>query len=110
MSNIFSCKRTLYVLMSLLSLSLGCRPAPITGRKQLVVLPKPPELTLGATAFQEVVANQPASTNQQYIELVNRVGQRIATVAERPDYQWEFRVIASPEQNAFCLPGGKVAI
>jgi predicted Zn-dependent protease len=91
-------------------LVLGCRAAPITGRKQLVLVPEPQEVTLGATAFQEVLAKEPASTNQQYIELVNRVGQRIAAVAARPDYQWEFRVIASPEQNAFCLPGGKVAV
>jgi predicted Zn-dependent protease len=42
--------------------------------------------------------------------MVNRVGHRIARVANRPDYQWEFRVIASPEQNAFALPGGKVAV
>jgi predicted Zn-dependent protease len=92
------------------AVTLGCRSAPITGRKQLVVLPETQEVTLGATAYQEVLSKQPASTNQQSIELVNRVGQRIAAVAGRPDYQWEFKVIASPEQNAFCLPGGKVAV
>ena len=65
---------------------------------------------MGNTAFQEVIAAEKPSTNQQYVSLVNQVGQRIAAVAGRPDYQWEFRVFASPQQNAFCLPGGKVAV
>jgi predicted Zn-dependent protease len=65
---------------------------------------------MGLSAFDEITNTEPASTNQQYIEMVNRVGQRIAAVADRPDYQWEFRVLASDQQNAFCLPGGKVAV
>ncbi len=41
---------------------------------------------------------------------MKRVGKRIAAVANRKDYQWDFRLIESETQNAFCLPGGKVAI
>ncbi|MGE3776544.1 MAG: M48 family metalloprotease [Pirellulaceae bacterium] len=89
---------------------IGCRTAPITGRQQLVFLPESQEVSLGATAFQEVTTKEPLSTNTHYQEIVNRVGQRIAAVAERPDFQWEFRVIASATENAFCLPGGKVAV
>ncbi len=40
---------------------------------------------------------------------VKRVGERLAAVSGRTDYQWEFHVIASETPNAFCLPGGKVA-
>lgn len=65
---------------------------------------------MGATAYQETLNSHPASSNAQYIEVVNRVGARISQVANRPDYQWEFKVLASPEMNAFCLPGGKVAV
>lgn len=88
----------------------GCRSVPMTGRKQFVMYPEAQEIELGVTAFQEVTSAEPPSANPQYNELVHRVGQRIAAVSGRPDYQWEFRVIASPEQNAFCLPGGKVAV
>ena len=41
---------------------------------------------------------------------MRRIGQRIAAVANRPDFDWEFNVIESDTQNAFCLPGGKVAV
>jgi predicted Zn-dependent protease len=88
----------------------GCRSAPVTQRKQLVLVPEGHEMALGADSYREIIAQSPRSTNRQYIDMVNRVGKRIAQAADRPDYQWEFTVIASGEQNAFCLPGGKVAM
>ena len=42
--------------------------------------------------------------------MVKRVGQRIAAVANRQDFEWEFRVIEKDIANAFALPGGKVAV
>ncbi len=87
----------------------GCRTAPMTGRRQLMLVPEGKEITLGATAFEETVGSQPLSTNQHASEMLNRVGNRIAAVSGRSDYDWEFKLLASGEQNAFCLPGGKVA-
>jgi predicted Zn-dependent protease len=43
--------------------------------------------------------------------MVNRVGQRIAAVANKPEYEWEFAIIRDDRMiNAFALPGGKVAV
>jgi predicted Zn-dependent protease len=91
-------------------LCAGCQSAPVTGRKQMLLMPESQEVSLGLSAFNDVAAKEPLSQNAQYNELVQRVGQRIAAVAGKPDYQWEFKVIASEQQNAFCLPGGKVAV
>ena len=88
----------------------GCQTAPVTGRKQMLLMPESQEVSMGLSAFNDVAAKETPSQNAQYTELVQRVGQRIAAVAGKPDYQWEFKVIASQEQNAFCLPGGKVAV
>jgi predicted Zn-dependent protease len=82
----------------------------MTNRKQMLLVPESQEVSLGLSAYEEVTKKEPASTNQRYVELVNRVGRRIADVANRSDYKWEFRVLASETQNAFCLPGGKVAV
>ncbi len=90
--------------------SLGCQTVPVTGRKRVLLVSEPNEIELGATAFREVLVAEPVSENAHFVELVQRVGERLAAVAERPDYEWQFQVIASPEQNAFCLPGGKVAV
>jgi predicted Zn-dependent protease len=114
MSRIHALAAAVSLVASIATLSLailpGCRSAPITGRRQLLMVPESSEVSMGITAYQETVSSQPVSTNAQYIALVERVGHRIAQVANRPDYDWEFRVIASPEMNAFCLPGGKVAV
>ncbi len=88
----------------------GCRTAPVTGRPQLLIVPEGQEISLGSQAYQETISKEPASQNTRLSKMVNRVGQRIAEVAGRNDYQWDFRLISSEEQNAFCLPGGKVAI
>jgi predicted Zn-dependent protease len=100
----------LFALLGVVVAFSGCRSAPITGRKQLLLLPEGQEIAMGVSAYEEVLAEEQPSSNQQYIDVVTRVGHRIARVANRPDYEWQFRVVASPEQNAFALPGGKVAI
>ena len=88
----------------------GCKTAPFTQRPQLILIPEGKEIALGATAFQETMTNEQLSSNGPMTDVVRRVGQKIANVAGRDDYDWQFQLIASPEQNAFCLPGGKVAI
>ncbi len=88
----------------------GCRTAPLTGRRQLMLMPETQEMALGLQAYNEIVEAEPASQNMPLVQLVNRVGQRIADVSDRSDFDWEFRLIDSPTQNAFCLPGGKVAV
>jgi metalloendopeptidase OMA1, mitochondrial len=87
----------------------GCQQVPVSGRRQLLIGNESNEIQMGVTAYQEVLAKEPRSTNKRYIEMVNRVGNRIAAVAGRDDFDWEFNVIANDTQNAFCLPGGKVA-
>ena len=88
----------------------GCRTAPETNRRQLILMPETTEISLGQQSYEQATANVPRSQNAQVIQQVEQVGQRIAQAAGRPDYQWEFRVLATPEQNAFALPGGKVAV
>ncbi len=88
----------------------GCKSAPMTGRRQLVIIPESQEIELGRQAYREVLAEEKPSSNQRFVEMVNRVGQRIAASSDRSDYDWEFVCLESPTQNAFALPGGKVAI
>ena len=88
----------------------GCHATPVTNRRRVMLVPEGQEIALGAQAFEETLSSEPLSDNSHLIQIVNRVGQRIAQVSGRSDYEWDFRLIASPTQNAFCLPGGKVAV
>lgn len=93
-----------------MTLMLGCRSAPVTGRHQLVMIPETQEIEQGAAAFQEISGKEGEATEGPAAEMVRRVGNRIAAVAKRDDYQWEFRLLKGDTVNAFCLPGGKVAV
>mgnify|MGYP001814795979 FL=1 len=41
---------------------------------------------------------------------MDKVGRNLARVSDMPNLNWEFKLIESPQRNAFCLPGGKVAV
>ncbi|MFP6765294.1 MAG: M48 family metallopeptidase, partial [Planctomycetaceae bacterium] len=102
----FVCPFTALILCLVL---WGCRQVPVSGRRQLLLSDEAQEIQLGVTTFQDILGQKPLSRNEQYVQMIERVGRRIAAVAGRDDYDWEFKVIADSTQNAFCLPGGKVA-
>lgn len=88
----------------------GCHTVPVTGRKQFLIIPEQQEIAMGATAYEELMAEEIPSRDAAAREMVRRVGERIAAVSGRSDYEWEFRLIESEQMNAFALPGGKVAV
>lgn len=99
------------VLLAVWLLGLtGCHTTPVSGRRQVNLIPEQQEIYLGMQAFEEILAEEPLSQNARYNEMVTRVGRRIAKESGRDDFAWEFRVFASHQMNAFCLPGGKVGI
>jgi predicted Zn-dependent protease len=87
----------------------GCQTVEYTGRSQLNVISDSQEKQLGAEAYADILKKTPISKRADWQAQLQRVGQRIAAAAARPDYQWEFKVLQGKEVNAFCLPGGKVA-
>lgn len=101
--------RLLFLFLTILT--AACATVPYTQRSQLVLISEGEEMTLGADAYQEVVSKARVVRDPAVVKLVTDVGQRIARVSGRSDYQWEFTVIDDPQQaNAFALPGGKVAV
>jgi predicted Zn-dependent protease len=90
--------------------AIGCETVPITGRSQIMLLPEGTEVQMGLDAYQEVLKKSKISTDAAATAQVERVGRRIAEATGRQDYQWEFRVLEDKQVNAFCLPGGKVAV
>ena len=68
------------------------------------------EAALGLSAYQEVLSESRVITSGRSAERVLSIGRRIAAVSQDPGFEWEFTLIDSAEMNAFCLPGGKVAV
>lgn len=89
----------------------GCETVPYSGRSQLLLIPEQEEMTMGLQAYQQALSKARVSTDSSTNSMVKTIGQRIATVANKPDYRWEFNVIDDAKTaNAFALPGGKVAV
>ena len=72
------------------------------------------EVRLGKLQRDELLKKYHISTNQVYIEAVNRIGRRIANTLlyERPDLidDWVFTVVDAKDVNCFCLGGGQVVV
>ena len=62
-----------------------------------------------AKSYLEVKAKSKISTNKEWNDVVQRVARRIAA-ASGEKFQWETVLIESPEVNAWCMPGGKMAV
>lgn len=99
----------LLLLLSCFALA-GCATAPYTGRSQLIMMSPSEEMALGTQASQKILSKEETETGTERSARVEHIGKRIAAVAERPEFAWEFHTIPSDVLNAFCLPGGKVFV
>lgn len=89
----------------------ACGHVPITGRGQLQMLSAQDEMAMGLRAYRDVLKKEKLSHDAALNEQLQRVDNRIATASGRSDYRWEFKLIDDDKVvNAFCLPGGKVAV
>lgn len=62
-----------------------------------------------AKAYQEVKSKSKISTRKDWTDMVQRVANRIAR-ASGENFQWEIVLIENDEPNAWCMPGGKMAV
>src|SRR5690242_7356619 len=89
----------------------GCVRAPGTARDQFIYISEEKEIAMCIDAYRELLRKAPISDDPELNELVNWVGKRVAAVANKPEYEWEFAIIRDDRMiNAFALPGGKVAV
>lgn len=87
----------------------GCTTNPETGRSQLTFGVSESDLVkMAQGAWQQTLAETPRSRDAQANSRLQRIGEKVALAANRPNDQWEFVVFDSKEKNAFVLPGGKV--
>jgi predicted Zn-dependent protease len=83
---------------------------PVTGQTERTAMDEPAEIAEGAKAHKDVLKEYGAIDNPRLQAYVNELGQRLAAQSHRPNLQWTFTVLDSPEINAFALPGGYVYV
>lgn len=101
----------LWVLPALaLMLLTGCALNPATGRNDFVMMSERQELELGRRYNQEILKQNPPYADAGLQAYVQQVGERVARHSHRNQLSYEFRVVDSPDINAFALPGGYIYI
>ncbi|WP_423202300.1 M48 family metalloprotease [Marinobacter salicampi] len=96
----------------LFSILIGCTTNPVTGEKQLSLIPESQEISIGE---EQYLPTQQIQGGKYYLDpeltnYVSEIGQKLAAVSDRPDLPYEFTVINSSVPNAWALPSGKIAI
>ena len=109
-------------LFCFLLLAVACKRVPVTGRKQLNLVPNSLITTMAFSAYDSVLKISPTlpATDQRAQE-VTRVGTNIRLAVEKymlennlsrelKNFNWDFNTIHENTINAWCMPGGKVVV
>ncbi len=88
----------------------NCAQNPVTGNPNFVTMSESQEVQTGRQEDVKVRQEYGVYDNKALQLYVNEVGQRLAHASHRPNLQYSFVVVDSPEINAFALPGGYVYI
>lgn len=117
-------KKTIQVLAiaALVAYALSCTKVPITGRKQVNLIPESELIGMSLTAYSEFLSQHKVLPDSDpRTQMVKRIGERIKTSSESflkskgqlkrvAGFQWEFNVVEENTVNAWCMPGGKVVV
>ncbi len=112
-----------FVFFFMLTLLVACAVNPLTGEKQLALVDGGTVNKLAADQYAEIkrtskVLSPATNANAQ---MVTRVGSRVADGITRyyiekglskylEDFKWEYMLIDEATVNAWCMPGGKIAV
>lgn len=110
----------LFMMMALLIVVDSCSTVPLTGRRQLSLVPSSEIHSMSFQQYNEVISESKLSNNQQWTNMVNTVGRDISQAVEAymreigeedriEGFRWEFNLLAEDIVNAWAMPGGKVA-
>lgn len=109
------CGAAVFMLMA------GCATVPITGRRQLSLVPQSDLIGMAAKDYEHFISESTVSADAGARDMVTEVGGRVARATsgfmrehgmdyELSHYDWEFQLIEDEAANAFCMPGGKIVV
>jgi predicted Zn-dependent protease len=102
-------------------LLLACATVPITGRRQLSLVPESTIEQMSFSQYDSIIGSSKIATGPN-AQMIKTVGGRIAGAVQEyfnqkgqsgalQSYKWDFNLIQNDSVvNAWCMPGGKVAV
>lgn len=111
-----------YLFAAILILEFACTKVPITGRRQVNMLPESVLTNMSLTNYKQFLTqNKPEAAGNTDVVMVRKVGQKLVDAITRylkahkqskriKNFKWEFNVVNDKTINAWCMPGGKVVV
>jgi predicted Zn-dependent protease len=114
-------KKYLLTVIILAIFIAACATVPVTGRRQIKLLPSEMVLSMSFQSYQDFLSQNKLSGNLGQTQMVKKVGYRIQKAVEEyfaahdlsnrlAGYSWEFNLVEDKAINAWAMPGGKVVI
>jgi len=99
------------ITLAVLCTLAACATNPVSNKQDFVLMSEKQELALGQRYAAEVAKQMPLMpSDDPLVKYVNKVGQRVAAVSDRPELFYHFNVVDTATINAFALPGGYIYI
>jgi predicted Zn-dependent protease len=108
---------------ALTALFTACSTVPLTGRRQANLVSDTEMNQMAAQGYREFLSDPKnrVVNNTAESRKVKDIGNKIAAAVTKymndngygnqiAGFQWEFTLVQSPDINAWCMPGGKVAV
>jgi predicted Zn-dependent protease len=103
------------------AIAISCVTNPMTGRKSFQFSDNSELSAMALKEYNATLSKAKVITNTAAAKSVTNVGLRIKTAAEKyytsigrasdlSGYQWQFALLEDKQINAWCMPGGKVAV
>ena len=101
------------------NLLAGCQQNPVTGRTQFLIVSEQQAQSSSAKAYAKTVTDahnkHRLDTDRRHTARVRRitdrlVAQAIVLLPASARWKWQVHVIDDPNVNAWCMPGGKMAV
>ncbi len=99
----------------------SCAEVPLTGRRQVTLLPESQLIEMGFNGYREFMSEHSPSADRAMAARVETIGRNIAGAVEDyfrlnniesrlEGYEWEFTLIDDDTPNAWAMPGGKIVV
>jgi predicted Zn-dependent protease len=106
-------------LLFIFLLVTACSVVPVTGRKQLKLLPESTMIEMGLTSYNEFLKEIKLSKDEANAQMIKKVGSNLSSATNRflrnnglaseiSSYKWAFNLVEDKTVNAWCMPGGKI--
>lgn len=111
------------VLLLIAATMISCTSNPLTGKKQMTLLPESELQTMAGNEYRSFLIKSKviAPAQSRDAQSVKQVGERVVAAVKKfyaekgitdhlKGYNWELNLVDDKAVNAWCMPGGKIVV